>query len=85
MFIVLVLSAVPVMVFLPFLPFPMFSVFSYNLGSCANNRNKCSKFGECRDYANGYCCHCISGFYGNGIQCVAEGTRRKAFKYDVFY
>lgn len=81
MFIVLVLSAVPVMVFLPF---PMFSVFSYNLGSCANNRNKCSKFGECRDYANGYCCHCISGFYGNGIQCVAEGTRRKAFKYEVF-
>uniref|UniRef100_A0AAX7THR8 Nidogen 1a n=1 Tax=Astatotilapia calliptera TaxID=8154 RepID=A0AAX7THR8_ASTCA len=67
-------DAVPVMVFLPF---PMFSVFSYNLGSCANNRNKCSKFGECRDYANGYCCHCISGFYGNGIQCVAEGKPQR--------
>ncbi|XP_039890326.1 nidogen-1 [Simochromis diagramma] len=52
-------------------------VFSYNLGSCANNRNKCSKFGECRDYANGYCCHCISGFYGNGIQCVAEGKPQR--------
>uniref|UniRef100_A0A669DFL5 Nidogen 1 n=1 Tax=Oreochromis niloticus TaxID=8128 RepID=A0A669DFL5_ORENI len=35
------------------------------------------EFGECRDYANGYCCHCISGFYGNGIQCVAEGKPQR--------
>lgn len=52
----------------------MFSVFSYNLGTCSNNRHKCSQFGDCRDYAAGYCCHCRPGFYGNGIQCVAEGT-----------
>lgn len=52
----------------------MFSVFSYNLGTCTNNRNKCSQFADCKDYSSGYCCHCRPGFYGNGIQCVAEGN-----------
>lgn len=54
--------------------FYMFSVFSYNLGTCTNNRNKCSQFADCKDYSGGYCCHCRPGFYGNGIQCVAEGN-----------
>lgn len=54
----------------------MFSVFSYNLGTCANNRHKCSQFADCKDYSSGYCCHCRPGFYGNGIQCVAEGNIR---------
>lgn len=54
--------------------FSMFSVFSYNLGTCTNNRNKCSQFADCKDYSSGYCCHCRPGFYGNGIQCVAEGN-----------
>ncbi|XP_076600052.1 nidogen-1 [Chaetodon auriga] len=52
-------------------------VFSYNLGTCANNRNKCSQFGDCQDYSSGYCCHCRPGFYGNGIQCVAEGKPQR--------
>lgn len=52
-------------------------VFSYNLGTCSNNRHKCSQFGDCRDYAAGYCCHCRPGFYGNGIQCVAEGKPQR--------
>ncbi|XP_074532459.1 nidogen-1 [Halichoeres trimaculatus] len=52
-------------------------VFSYNLGSCANNRNKCSQFADCKDYSSGYCCHCRPGFYGNGIQCVAEGKPQR--------
>ncbi|XP_041645126.1 nidogen-1 [Cheilinus undulatus] len=52
-------------------------VFSYNLGTCANNRNKCSQFADCKDYASGYCCHCRPGFYGNGIQCVAEGKPQR--------
>lgn len=51
-------------------------VFSYNFGTCANNRNKCSQFADCRDYVNGFCCNCRPGFYGNGNQCVAEGTAR---------
>ncbi|KAE8280427.1 Nidogen-1 [Larimichthys crocea] len=52
-------------------------VFSYNLGTCSNNRNKCSQFADCKDYSSGYCCHCRPGFYGNGIQCVAEGKPQR--------
>ncbi|KAA8584008.1 nidogen-1 [Etheostoma spectabile] len=52
-------------------------VFSYNLGTCASNRNKCSQFSDCRDYSSGFCCHCRPGFYGNGIQCVAEGKPQR--------
>uniref|UniRef100_A0A8C9XBN3 Nidogen 1 n=1 Tax=Sander lucioperca TaxID=283035 RepID=A0A8C9XBN3_SANLU len=52
-------------------------VFSYNLGTCASNRNKCSQFADCRDYSSGYCCSCRPGFYGNGIQCLAEGKPQR--------
>lgn len=54
-------------------------VISYtdSLGSCASNRKKCSQFSDCRDYSSGYCCHCRPGFYGNGIQCVAEGKPQR--------
>ncbi|XP_034040107.1 nidogen-1 [Thalassophryne amazonica] len=52
-------------------------VFSYNLGTCTNNRHKCSPFSDCKDYSGGYCCHCRPGFYGNGIQCVAEGKPQR--------
>ncbi|XP_071337229.1 nidogen-1 [Trachinotus anak] len=52
-------------------------VFSYNLGTCSNNRNKCSQFADCKDYSSGYCCHCRPGFYGNGLQCVAEGKPQR--------
>lgn len=52
-------------------------VFSYNLGTCSNNRNKCSQFADCKDYSSGYCCHCRPGFYGNGIECVAEGKPQR--------
>ncbi|XP_028983347.1 nidogen-1 [Betta splendens] len=53
------------------------NVFSYNFGTCANNRNKCSQFSDCKDYFNGFCCHCRPGFYGNGLQCVAEGKPQR--------
>ncbi|KAF3842301.1 hypothetical protein F7725_024252 [Dissostichus mawsoni] len=52
-------------------------VFSYDLGTCANNRNKCSQFSDCKDYSGGYCCNCRPGFYGNGIECVAEGKPQR--------
>ncbi|XP_030628549.1 nidogen-1 [Chanos chanos] len=52
-------------------------VFTYNSETCANNRQKCSNFADCRDYPNGYCCHCRPGFYGNGKQCVAEGKPQR--------
>uniref|UniRef100_A0A667Y135 Nidogen 1 n=1 Tax=Myripristis murdjan TaxID=586833 RepID=A0A667Y135_9TELE len=52
-------------------------VFAYNLETCANNRQKCSAFADCRDYTNGYCCHCRPGYYGNGKDCVAEGKPQR--------
>ncbi|KAM7394805.1 hypothetical protein PAMP_021585 [Pampus punctatissimus] len=52
-------------------------VFAYNLETCAHNRHKCSGFADCRDYSNGYCCHCRPGFYGNGKDCVAEGKPQR--------
>ncbi|XP_041641375.1 nidogen-1-like [Cheilinus undulatus] len=53
------------------------NVFAYNLETCAHNRHKCSAFADCRDYSNGYCCHCRPGFYGNGHDCVAEGKPQR--------
>ncbi|XP_020511653.1 nidogen-1-like [Labrus bergylta] len=53
------------------------NVFAYNLETCAHNRHKCSAFADCRDYSNGYCCHCRPGFYGNGKDCVAEGKPQR--------
>uniref|UniRef100_UPI0037E7E23F nidogen-1-like n=1 Tax=Semicossyphus pulcher TaxID=241346 RepID=UPI0037E7E23F len=53
------------------------NVFAYNLETCAHNRHKCSAFADCRDYSDGYCCHCRPGFYGNGKDCVAEGKPQR--------
>ncbi|XP_046907058.1 nidogen-1-like [Hypomesus transpacificus] len=53
------------------------NVFAYNFERCANNRLKCSAFADCRDYKDGYCCHCRPGFYGNGKDCVAEGKPQR--------
>ncbi|XP_076585706.1 nidogen-1-like [Chaetodon auriga] len=53
------------------------NVFAYNLETCAHNRHKCSAFADCRDYSNGYCCHCRPGFYGNGKDCVADGKPQR--------
>ncbi|XP_051503782.1 nidogen-1 isoform X1 [Myxocyprinus asiaticus] len=50
-------------------------VFSYNSGECG--RQKCSKFGECRNYPTGRCCQCKPGYYGNGIQCLSEGIPQR--------
>ncbi|XP_053315113.1 nidogen-1 isoform X2 [Spea bombifrons] len=55
-------------------------VFQYNTGSqqtCANNRHQCSVHAFCRDFSSGFCCSCNSGYYGNGRQCVAEGTAQR--------
>uniref|UniRef100_A0A8C8DWB0 Nidogen 1b n=1 Tax=Oryzias sinensis TaxID=183150 RepID=A0A8C8DWB0_9TELE len=52
-------------------------IFGYNLDTCIHNRHRCSAFAECRDYRDGYCCHCRPGFYGNGKDCVAEGKPQR--------
>nr|XP_057921344.1 nidogen-1-like [Doryrhamphus excisus] len=53
------------------------NVFAYNLDTCQHNRHKCSAFAECRDHRDGYCCHCRTGFYGSGRDCVAEGKAQR--------
>ncbi|XP_043535972.1 nidogen-1 [Chiloscyllium plagiosum] len=56
------------------------NVFSYNTErqlTCANSRHVCSIHGQCRDYVAGFCCHCNPGYYGNGKQCVAEGSPQR--------
>ncbi|KAM8953515.1 nidogen-1 [Pelodytes ibericus] len=55
-------------------------VFQYNPGSqqtCANNRHQCSIHAFCRDYSTGFCCSCNAGYYGNGRQCVSEGSAQR--------
>ncbi|XP_016359718.1 nidogen-1-like [Sinocyclocheilus anshuiensis] len=52
-------------------------VFSYNYETCSSNKHKCSVFADCRDYADGFCCHCKPGYYGNGKDCVAEGKPQR--------
>ncbi|TRY83859.1 hypothetical protein DNTS_030091 [Danionella cerebrum] len=53
------------------------NVFSYNYETCSSNQHKCSVFADCRDYTNGFCCHCKPGYYGNGKDCVAEGKPQR--------
>uniref|UniRef100_A0A674BYI3 Nidogen 1 n=1 Tax=Salmo trutta TaxID=8032 RepID=A0A674BYI3_SALTR len=57
--------------------FPPYELFAYNSETCASNRQRCSSFADCKDYTNGYCCHCRPGFYGNGKDCVAEGKPQR--------
>ncbi|KAI5616618.1 nidogen-1 isoform X1, partial [Silurus asotus] len=52
------------------------AVFNYH-EKCTNNRHKCSRFADCRDYNTGYCCHCKEGYYGNGNDCVAAGKPQR--------
>nr|XP_055040010.1 nidogen-1-like isoform X2 [Misgurnus anguillicaudatus] len=53
------------------------NVFEYNVEKCSSNAHKCSVFADCKDYSNGYCCHCQPGYYGNGKECVAEGKPQR--------
>ncbi|XP_062831368.1 nidogen-1 [Anolis carolinensis] len=55
-------------------------VFRYSTDvqqTCANNRHQCSVHAVCKDYPNGFCCSCITGYKGNGRQCVAEGSPQR--------
>lgn len=56
------------------------NVFTYNTERqlrCSNNHHVCSAHGQCRDHAAGFCCRCNPGYYGNGKQCVSEGTPQR--------
>ncbi|XP_041942944.1 nidogen-2 isoform X2 [Alosa sapidissima] len=52
-------------------------VIQYNGGSketCERFSQQCSQNAYCSDYATGLCCHCRSGFYGNGQHCLPSGA-----------
>ncbi|MGH0178138.1 UNVERIFIED_CONTAM: hypothetical protein FKN15_076934 [Acipenser sinensis] len=52
-------------------------VFVYNTESretCAQFEGRCSRHAYCSDYSWGFCCHCQSGYYGNGRHCLPDGV-----------
>ncbi|XP_043553579.1 uncharacterized protein nid2a isoform X4 [Chiloscyllium plagiosum] len=54
--------------------------FTYNTGTretCARNQGQCSQHAYCADYSTGFCCHCHSGYYGNGRECLPEGVTQR--------
>ncbi|XP_034153395.1 nidogen-2 isoform X2 [Esox lucius] len=42
--------------------------------TCAVFQQQCSQNAYCTDYPAGFCCHCRTGFYGNGWQCLPDGA-----------
>eukprot|EP00062_Callorhinchus_milii_P004218 gi/632942351/ref/XP_007886366.1/ PREDICTED: nidogen-2 isoform X2 [Callorhinchus milii] len=55
-------------------------VFTYSTDAretCERNQGQCSQYAYCADYSSGFCCHCHSGYYGNGRQCLVEGTTQR--------
>ncbi|KAJ8309420.1 hypothetical protein KUTeg_014294 [Tegillarca granosa] len=45
--------------------------------SCAEGVKFCHINAECKNYTNGFCCHCIRPHYGNGLQCLAPETPQR--------
>ncbi|OZC09732.1 G2F domain protein [Onchocerca flexuosa] len=48
--------------------------------SCAVASEKlqpCSSHAKCIDYDPGYCCECLSGYYGNGEECLKDGEPQR--------
>uniref|UniRef100_A0A8C2IXB8 Nidogen 2a (osteonidogen) n=1 Tax=Cyprinus carpio TaxID=7962 RepID=A0A8C2IXB8_CYPCA len=45
-----------------------------NKETCERFQQQCSQNAHCTDYSTGFCCHCNSGFYGNGQHCLPNGA-----------
>ncbi|KAA0710949.1 Nidogen-2 [Triplophysa tibetana] len=45
-----------------------------NKETCERFQTHCSQNADCTDYSTGFCCHCNSGFYGNGRHCLPNGA-----------
>nr|CAD7444676.1 unnamed protein product [Timema bartmani] len=41
--------------------------------SCTLGKTLCHSKSHCVDHVTGFCCHCHSGYYGNGFNCLKEG------------
>uniref|UniRef100_A0A8C9WKU1 Nidogen 2 n=1 Tax=Scleropages formosus TaxID=113540 RepID=A0A8C9WKU1_SCLFO len=48
-----------------------------NKETCARFQQTCSQNGYCTDYSSGFCCHCHTGYYGNGRHCLPEGAPQR--------
>ncbi|KAI4903764.1 hypothetical protein NFI96_028806, partial [Prochilodus magdalenae] len=48
-----------------------------NASLCGSVLQDCSSDGFCKDYPRGPCCHCRSGYYGNGRQCLPMGVTQR--------
>ncbi|KAM9327748.1 nidogen-2 isoform 2-T2 [Pholidichthys leucotaenia] len=48
-----------------------------NKETCTRFQQQCSQNAFCSDYPTGFCCHCQSGFYGNGRQCLPDGAPQR--------
>uniref|UniRef100_A0A3B4DXX7 Nidogen 2a (osteonidogen) n=1 Tax=Pygocentrus nattereri TaxID=42514 RepID=A0A3B4DXX7_PYGNA len=48
-----------------------------NKETCERFQQHCSQNAFCTDYPSGYCCHCHSGFYGNGRHCLPNGAPQR--------
>ncbi|XP_005996047.1 nidogen-2 [Latimeria chalumnae] len=52
-------------------------ILTYNTDdreTCQRKQGQCSQYAFCVDYSTGFCCHCQSGYYGNGQHCLPEGA-----------
>ncbi|XP_074657319.1 uncharacterized protein LOC141910521 [Tubulanus polymorphus] len=45
--------------------------------TCAEGAKNCHSNARCVDYPQGYCCECVSPYYGNGKYCLEPGTPQR--------
>lgn len=45
--------------------------------TCLEGSRKCHMNARCIDFPEGYCCECVPPYYGNGLQCVENGTSQR--------
>ncbi|TNM94233.1 hypothetical protein fugu_002409 [Takifugu bimaculatus] len=69
-------SVGPLEAAVPCLCFPINKLKTALMASCVFQQ-QCSQNAFCSDYPSGYCCHCQSGFYGNGRHCLPEGAPQR--------
>uniref|UniRef100_A0A8C1CI33 Nidogen 2 n=1 Tax=Cyprinus carpio carpio TaxID=630221 RepID=A0A8C1CI33_CYPCA len=53
---------------------PVIHYSTDNKETCERFQQQCSQNAHCTDYSTGFCCHCNSGFYGNGQHCLPNGA-----------